>query len=103
MYSFVIGTLGGAEIWETVGTRDFSSNLASCVHLFLSASSSCIFFFAMNDDIFKTPKSKRPQLQQFLQGGAVDSPGRQIVVPSSPYLERLGYGTGSIVFVYNFV
>jgi hypothetical protein len=39
-------------------------------------------------DKFKTPQRRR------LMSMVADSPGRQITIPASPYLERLGYGTG---------
>jgi hypothetical protein len=42
---------------------------------------------------FETPKNNRVR-SLIGRNGSMDSPGRKITVPSSPYLERLGYGTG---------
>ena len=47
-----------------------------------------IFSVMDGTDKFKTPQRRR------LGSIVADSPGRQITIPASPYLERLGYGTG---------
>ena len=49
----------------------------------------------MNPSSFKTPKGNR--IRSLVEQNS-ESPARKITVPASPSLERLGYGTGALIF-----
>jgi hypothetical protein len=84
--------LNDAFIFQSLSKIQTAVCQRSVLSSFISHNSARVSHWIFSEmdgtDKFKTPQRKR------LMSMVADSPGRQITIPASPYLERLGYGTG---------